>query len=127
MLVCEELKGAGMTQKILICDVHGGFGLSREALHRLRDQGHALALAETDVGEMYADGSGPRGETSHSFLRAIPRDDPALLALFEKMGQDAASPMAHFQLVEIPDDVEWQIEEYDGAEWVAEQHLTWGG
>ena len=27
--------------------------------------------------------------------------------------------------VSIPDDVEWQIEEYDGMEWVAEAHRTW--
>ena len=27
--------------------------------------------------------------------------------------------------VEIPDDVEWQIEEYDGSEWIAEKHRIW--
>ncbi len=25
----------------------------------------------------------------------------------------------------IPDDVKWQIEEYDGLEWIAEKHRTW--
>lgn len=28
-------------------------------------------------------------------------------------------------LEEVPDDVQWQIEEYDGREWVAETHRTW--
>jgi hypothetical protein len=28
--------------------------------------------------------------------------------------------------VDIPDDVKWQIEEYDGNEWIAESHRTWG-
>ena len=27
--------------------------------------------------------------------------------------------------VEIPADVEWEIGEYDGLEWVAEKHRTW--
>jgi hypothetical protein len=27
--------------------------------------------------------------------------------------------------VDIPDDVKWEIEEYDGNEWVAEVHRTW--
>jgi hypothetical protein len=28
-------------------------------------------------------------------------------------------------IVEIPDDVQWIIEENDGMEWVAEKHRTW--
>jgi hypothetical protein len=28
-------------------------------------------------------------------------------------------------IVDIPDDIEWQIEEYDGMEWVAEVHRIW--
>ena len=30
------------------------------------------------------------------------------------------------KIIEIPDDVDWIIEEYDGNEWVAEKHRTWG-
>jgi hypothetical protein len=29
------------------------------------------------------------------------------------------------KIIEIPDDVDWIINEYDGAEWVAERHRTW--
>ena len=32
---------------------------------------------------------------------------------------------ANHKIVEIPADVEWQIQEYDGMEWVAEKHRTW--
>jgi hypothetical protein len=28
-------------------------------------------------------------------------------------------------VVEIPDGIEWSIQEYDGLEWVAEKHRTW--
>jgi len=29
------------------------------------------------------------------------------------------------QIVEVPDDADWYVEEYDGSEWVAERHRTW--
>jgi len=32
---------------------------------------------------------------------------------------------SELKVVEIPDDVKWQLEEYDGLEWVAEKHRTW--
>lgn len=32
---------------------------------------------------------------------------------------------ADLKIVEIPDDVEWVIEEYDGIEYVSEVHRTW--
>lgn len=55
----------------------------------------------------------------------IERDDPKLVECVEKMGQEASGELAELQIVEIPDDVQWCIEEYDGIEWVAEQHRTW--
>jgi hypothetical protein len=32
---------------------------------------------------------------------------------------------SELKIVNIPDDVEFQIEEYDGNEWVAEKHRVW--
>ncbi len=29
------------------------------------------------------------------------------------------------QIVEIPDDVDWEVMEYDGMEHIAEKHRTW--
>jgi hypothetical protein len=45
--------------------------------------------------------------------------------LVEEMGEKAGSTYSQLRIVEIPDDVEWQIEEYDGSEWVSEKHRTW--
>lgn len=39
------------------------------------------------------------------------------------LGKWAASRLV---VVEIPDDVEWEINDYDGIEWVAEKHRVWG-
>ena len=57
--------------------------------------------------------------------RNIARDDPVLVQVVEELGKEANGEFAALAVVEIPDDVKWQIEEYDGNEWVAEQHRTW--
>lgn len=59
------------------------------------------------------------------YARAIPRDDPALVQVVEEMGRAADGDCARLEVVEIPDDVAWHIEEYDGNEQVAEDHRTW--
>lgn len=114
--------------KVVINNVHGGFGLSPAAFARLKEMGNKHALEETDVGEFYSDGSGPRESWGglESFCRDIPRNDPDLIAVVEEMGEAASSKLANLKVVEIPDDVEWQIEEYDGLEWIAEKRRTWG-
>lgn len=56
---------------------------------------------------------------------SIPRNDPVLVTVVEDMGSKANSRYADLTVVDIPDDVEWTIEEYDGTEWVAEKHRTW--
>ena len=55
----------------------------------------------------------------------IPRDDPALVQLVEENAELYAGRHAELKVVEIPDGVNFQIEEYDGNEWVAEVHRTW--
>lgn len=55
----------------------------------------------------------------------IARNDPKLVEAVEKLGTEANGMCAALKVVEIPDDVEWDIEEYDGIEWVAEKHRVW--
>lgn len=59
------------------------------------------------------------------YARDILRDDPALVQVVEEMGRAANGDCARLEVVEIPDDVAWQIKEYDGNEHVAECHRTW--
>lgn len=58
--------------------------------------------------------------------REVPRDDPYLVQTIEELGSaEASGRHAELKVVEIPADVDWIIEEYDGAEWIAENHRTW--
>jgi hypothetical protein len=55
----------------------------------------------------------------------IERNDPALIQVVEELGEKSFGQHAKLSIVEIPDGVSWTIEEYDGSEWVAEEHRTW--
>lgn len=58
--------------------------------------------------------------TSH-----IERTDPDLIKTIEKLKKRANGPCAELAIVEIPNDIEYTIEEYDGTERIAEKHNTW--
>jgi len=57
--------------------------------------------------------------------RDMPRNDPALVQTVEELGREAGGRFACLKVVDIPDGIDWEIDEYDGKEWVAETHRTW--
>lgn len=61
--------------------------------------------------------------------RPTDRQDPLLIRVIEELGggpqTGASGPVADLAIVEIPDGVEYTIEEYDGLEHIAEVHRTW--
>jgi hypothetical protein len=62
----------------------------------------------------------------HFSDREIKRDDPLLVQIVEELGGEEAGGMcADLKVVDVPDDVDWAIEEYDGNEWVSEKHRRW--
>ena len=90
---------------IVINDCYGGFGLSDEAKVLYKDM---AGITDSDW-----------------YDRDIDRDDPYLVKIVRDLGSAAGGGYAKLKIVEIPGDVEWQISEYDGVEWVAEKHRTW--
>jgi predicted RND superfamily exporter protein len=94
-------------QKIVIHNHFGDFELSDKA----RDM-----LGITDVEE--------RGKYLYVEGRKN-RDDPELVRAVEELGKEAG--VGELIVVEIPDDVDWIIEEYDGNERISEAHRTWDG
>lgn len=43
----------------------------------------------------------------------------------ETLGDAASGKQSKLKIVEIPDDVEWEIAEYDGRESIEEKHRSW--
>lgn len=88
---------------------------------------YSLLYEESDAGDgyikrcltLFKDG------VAYSYRRRKYRDDSALVRVVEEMGDAANGPHAKLRVVEIPDGVEWQIEEHDGLEHIAEVHRTW--
>ena len=99
----EDLKTG--VRAVVINDCYGGFGLSPRAIEQYR---RLACVTATDL-----------------YDRDIPRDDPYLVKVVRELGMGANGPHSNLKIVEIPGDVEWLIQEYDGAEWVAEKHRTW--
>lgn len=55
----------------------------------------------------------------------LKRDDADLIAVVEELGEEANSWASNLEVVEIPDDVVWEIDEYDGIETIHEVHRSW--
>ena len=56
----------------------------------------------------------------------VDREDVNLINMIEKLGSKRCSgDCANLKIVEIPKDVEYEIQDYDGSESVAEKHRTW--
>ena len=91
--------------KVVINACFGGFGLSEAALDEYKSR-----KGITDENVYYWD---------------IPRDCPVLVAMIEEQGSAINGDYADLKVVDIPDDANWYIEEYDGNEHVAERHRTW--
>jgi hypothetical protein len=53
------------------------------------------------------------------------RTDAKLVECVETLGEKADGRFAELKVVEIPDDVEWEIDEYDGLETIHEVHRVW--
>ena len=124
----ENLRGV---RKIVINKVHGGFGLSHEAILRY----HELCGTKIYWQTMEPSSSwSPRiyyldpecTDANYWSDTDILRDDPVLVRVVEELGGEAAgSQHAHLKVVRIPADVNWIVQEYDGLEWIAERHRTW--
>jgi hypothetical protein len=147
----RHLKGI---RKVVINNCHGGFGLSPEAVLKYCEKSGIQVWLEydeqfksLDIAHYFIVPPEQRIEASpvnwHDMTlaerqahnaaysktvindREIARDDPYLVQVVEEMGADASGKFAELKVVEIPADVDWTIDEYDGAEWVAEKHRVW--
>lgn len=53
------------------------------------------------------------------------RTDPDIIAVVKKLGKKANGRCAELKIVEIPDGMAYEIDEYDGIETIREKHRTW--
>ena len=98
--------------KVVINAQFGGFSLSRGAT-MLYNAYTAMTGGEIRKSELFPDNND------------IDRSDPLLIRVIEELGSVANGEHLTLKVIEIPDDIEWTVQDYDGHEWVAEKHRTW--
>lgn len=63
------------------------------------------------------------------FLNRHNRNHPLLVKVIEELGgghrTGASGQFSNLEVVEIPDDIEYEIDDYDGNETIREKHRTW--
>jgi hypothetical protein len=119
--------------KVAINRCFGGFGISNPAFEKLLERkGIAYEKVDakfkfrTDAFDYYKAGMVDQDDgylSEYDFCSD--RSDPDLIAVIEEMGKESWGWAAEIAIVEIPDDVKWHVDEYDGMEHIAEDHRTW--
>jgi hypothetical protein len=104
-VMVDESISISTTIKVAVNRCYGGFGLSKIAEEKLAK----LKGIEVSALDIYD----------------IRRDDKNLVKVIEELDEKANGDYSELEIVEVPADVKWHIEEYDGNEWVAENHRTW--
>jgi len=140
--------------KIVINKCYGGFGLSNKAedlyaeksgfkLYRYKQtkydhrDGEDLheKVTGADVNSMFAhtyakdhgDSFSKTGkDDGYWYSGGLDRTDPILVEVVEALGKEANGECADLSVVSIPNNVEYEISDYDGIESIAETHRTWG-
>lgn len=131
--------------KVAINTCHGGFSLSTEAVLRYAEL-KSLPLYKVDgagnITHFYTvpieeynkihneckSSNNYRASNALYFLvKDIERTDSYLIQTILELGQRADGRCANLTVVDIPDNIKFTIEEYDGKEHIAEQHRTWYG
>lgn len=91
--------------KIVVNRCWGGFSLSQEAYE-------ALGLEWDGYGYSHRHNDNDRA-------------DPKLVEVVERLGDRANGSCAELRVIEIPDGIDWYIDDYDGMETIREKHRSW--
>ena len=130
--------------KIVKNDCFGGFGLSVKGKLRLGElRGTPFyiftnapgtftgsptpwdGVTEPPLGLYYYCTAKEWDESLAVYDSDIPRDDHCLVQVVEELGDEANNRFAKLIVVEVPDNIEWYVDEYDGAETIRENHREW--
>jgi len=108
-------------KKIVINQCYGGFGLSDLAIEKYAELA-GIELEQHDEADTFSLMFGKYKFSSSDLSRC----DENLIKVVEELGEDVNSELADLTVVEIPDDVEWGIYDYDGIEHVYDRNRVWG-
>lgn len=134
--------------KIIINKCYGGFSFSPEALeewaktqglqtyrytynykYKLLERNPKGDVVSTkDFGDKCSFAKCSTKDTKSALLDCRAEDlrtDSDMIAIVERLGNAANGMCAELKIVEIPDDVQYEINDYDGMETIHEAHRSW--
>jgi hypothetical protein len=132
-------------REIVINAKYGGFGLSYKAVMRYAElkgiklyhyisethkkiYGEKATVDNPEILVHYCTKAAENEEMLNEYYFSesdIERDDPILVQVVKELGEAANVCHAKLKIVEIPEDVKWEIDEYDGMETVREASRSW--
>jgi hypothetical protein len=121
--------------KVAVNKCYGGFRISDRAFEALIAKGWTVTQyddngnCEDPTANIVDSGQSFLGFSQYSFIGSSDnvklRTNAELIDVVESLGAEASGMCGNIQIVEIPDDITFSIEDYDGYEHVAEVHRTW--
>lgn len=113
--------------RLVVNRCYGGFSVSKEAASLIRATGCPHGEDDPTWPTLLEAAKGRR-EDAPRFFGAEHRDAeartcPALVNAVEALGDRASGEHARLQVIEIPDDAEWYLDEYDGQETIREGRI----
>ena len=128
--------------KVVVNKCYGGFGLSVKACQRylelegvechfydddykkitVNEASSHCHISKKDLGQ-----KANKKELNDNYFSGynVERNDPNLIKVVEEMGQKASGGYGKLEIIEIPDGIEYEIDDYDGMETIHEQHRSW--
>jgi hypothetical protein len=137
--------------KVVINGCYGGFGLSHAAKMKYAELSGFKLYHIVEVGKRFSsqkfryakESDGTDDTFGHYYVKEplnedgsyvekswfydgdIERNDKHLVEVVELLKEKANGSYAKLHIVEIPDDVDYFLDEYDGVESVHEKHRSW--
>lgn len=115
--------------KIAINKCFGGFSLSDEAHEMLVSLGVKLyenweeLEARENKDEAWVVKAGPY--SLGKYANSIERTDERLINVIETLGKKASGMCGNVKVISIPDNIDYEIDDYDGMETIHEKHRSW--
>ena len=136
--------------KVILNKCYGGFGVSQEAYelyakkkgieifsYKLECRNDKPIYRKTDMGSSiftitftkdFGDCVELSDDNSEKYILELcsnHREDPVLIEVVEELGKKANGPFGELVVVDIPDGMEYEIDEYDGVETLHQKVKKW--
>lgn len=119
--------------KIVINDCIGGFGLSDEAIELYLTKSGQTPFYKQEYNGFNMYSSEPFVKDGKVYItdgkifqeHNLARNDPILIEVIEQLGKKADGEHAELKIVDIPDDVKWEITQHGGNETIREKSRSW--